>query len=70
MKCPYCGERLKSIHRGSGEWICANDDCPSNKPRQLYGGRGPVTSSTYTEFYGFTQEEINKMVEKKEAKPT
>lgn len=54
MKCPRCGKRLLSIFRGSGEWICDNPDCPANKG---------TCSAAYPEFYGHTQEEINKMVE-------
>ena len=50
MKCPECNKRLYSIPYADCEWICRNDDCPSNKGLVMVNA----------EFYGCTQEEINK----------
>ena len=54
MKCPNCGKRLLKIEYRDGEYICPNDDCLANKKLR------EENHFTHAEFYGDTQEEINK----------
>ena len=52
MKCPDCGKRLHGILPLSREeWVCDNE-CPRNKGKIVL-----------TEYYGYTQAEVNKMKE-------
>lgn len=51
MKCPACGKRLLSIRYGMGEYICDNPECPAKRDN----------TATNPEWYGNTQEQINKM---------
>lgn len=51
MICPHCGKRLSRIEYTTNEYICTNDDCPSNKT---------LRGSIHREYYGDTQDEINK----------
>ena len=51
MKCPDCGKKLSRIEYTKNEYICINDDCLANKE---------LRSSIHIEYYGDTQEEINK----------
>jgi len=50
MKCPDCGKRLVTLPPCKGEWLCVNDDCPTN-----------IGQTCHNEYYGNTQAEINKM---------
>jgi hypothetical protein len=52
ITCPCCGAILKGIDSRSDEWICINDDCPENETKPY---------NAYAEFYGATQEAVNKM---------
>jgi hypothetical protein len=53
MHCPDCGRALKNIFRRE-EWLCINPECPSNTRADIgFCGAG-------AEYYGITQEEINK----------
>jgi hypothetical protein len=57
MKCPDCGQKLHGISPlGREEWVCDNYECPGNKG-ELYGN---------AEYYGRTQQEINKQKRKRE----
>lgn len=49
LKCPDCGAKLHVIQRG--EWCCDNSNCPANNNRY---------DRVYSEYYGYTQVEINK----------
>jgi len=54
MKCPDCGNRLIKISYRDGEYFCPNDNCPANIRTRELG------HFTHHEYYGDTQEEINK----------
>lgn len=56
MKCPDCGKRLDEIKPPGGEFACNNNECPANIELKYMIG----SNHGFVEYYGCTQEEINK----------
>lgn len=67
MICPECGNKLHAIGRGRGEWYCDNPECSSNEDhwksshtKNIIKDYRGCTVNVWGEFYGFTQEKINR----------
>ena len=55
MKCPDCGQKLFELIPPGNEFVCHNENCPAN-----IQFKKTVNTPALIEYYGKTQEEINK----------